>query len=178
MQQRTQVYNKFGDRETAESVPYRRYFDQTQGENSWKITTNLNDDGNENSETTAKDTPPPANMAPFTPEAAKPRDAKPMKKDAGSFHRAGSPPVHDEGVIRKSPINPCDQQHVARANYDDNQKRPNRSHGRYQGKPAAEKTANDAPPSKKIAPEDTPGRVRTNPSDRAYGTVSSMMLLQ
>ncbi|KAJ8458082.1 hypothetical protein OPV22_031008 [Ensete ventricosum] len=130
MAQRTQVYNKFGDRETAESVPYRRYFNQTQGENSRKITTNLNDDGNENSETTAKDIPPPANMAPFTPEAAEPRDAKPMKKDAGSFHRAGSPP----------------------------------------GKPAAERTANDAPPSKKIAPEDTPGRVRTNPSDRAYGT--------
>ncbi|RWW24789.1 hypothetical protein GW17_00010912 [Ensete ventricosum] len=49
------------------------------------------------SNNSASDIPPPANMAPFTPEAAKPRDAKPMKKDAGSFHRAGSPPVHDEG---------------------------------------------------------------------------------
>ncbi|URE23920.1 DUF246 domain-containing protein [Musa troglodytarum] len=169
MQPQTQVH-KFGNRETAESVPYRQYFNQTQGEKGRKITTNLND-GNENLETTAKDIPPPANAAPFTPEAAKPREAKPMRKDAGNFHRIDTPPVHDEGVIRKSPINPHDQQHVARANYGDNQKKPNRSRGTYQGKPAAERTANDTPPSdKRIAPEDTPGRVRTNPSDRAYGT--------
>lgn len=158
MQQQAKV-PKFGNWETAESVPYTQYFDQARSKNDRKTTTNPNG-GTENSKIVSTDveslvdassTKTGSNL-----ETTKPKDPRPLRKDAGNINQTDTP-VSKEGVVRKP----------------DNKRRSNRQHGGYQGK-SVDRAANDPPPSgKKTALEGTPGRIRTTPGDRACGTVST-----
>ncbi|CAL9120700.1 unnamed protein product [Musa textilis] len=155
MQQQAKV-PKFGNWATAESVPYTQYFDQARSKSDRKTTTKPNG-GTENSEKVPTDVESLVDASSAKTgsnlETTKPKDPRPVRKDAGTINQTDTP-VSNEGVVRKP----------------DNERRSNRTHGGYQGK-SADRAANDPPPSgKKTASEGTPGRIRTTPGDRACGT--------
>ncbi|RRT78085.1 hypothetical protein B296_00027655 [Ensete ventricosum] len=144
---------KFGNWETAESVPYTQYFDQARSKKHRKTIANPNG-GTENSEIVSTDVQSlvdaSSSKTGSSLETTKPKDPRPSMKDVGNINQTDTP-VSNEGVVCKPDI----------------KRRSNRTHGGYQGK-SADRAANDPPPSgKKIASEGTPGRIRTTPGDRA-----------